>query len=206
MDRRSFLLGTAGAATLPLAAPALAQPAGARVLKFIPQADVAVIDPIVTTAYVTRNHGFVVYDTLYGMDAQFKPQPQMAEGHRVEEDGRRVSITLRSGLKFHDGAPVLAKDAVASIKRWWQRDAMGQALAAATEELVATDDRTLTFRLKKPFALLLDALGFPRDAFTAVFAMGRTTGWIAHAREQANSGRLIRPKSLYVGPMPKQAA
>ncbi|NOG69615.1 ABC transporter substrate-binding protein [Roseicella sp. DB1501] len=161
MDRRSFLLGTAGAATLPLAAPALAQPAGARVLKFIPQADVAVIDPIVTTAYVTRNHGFVVYDTLYGMDAQFKPQPQMAEGHRVEEDGRRVSITLRSGLKFHDGAPVLAKDAVASIKRWWQRDAMGQALAAATEELAATDDRTLTFRLKKPFALLLDALAKP---------------------------------------------
>ena len=68
MDRRSFLLGTAGAASLPLGAPALAQPAGSRVLKFIPQADLAVIDPILTTAYVTRHHGFLIYDTLYGID------------------------------------------------------------------------------------------------------------------------------------------
>ncbi|MCB4821066.1 ABC transporter substrate-binding protein [Roseicella aerolata] len=161
MDRRSFLLGTAGAAALPLTAPALAQPVGSRVLRFIPQADLAVIDPILTTAYVTRHHGFLIYDTLYGMDAQFKPQPQMAEGHVIEDQGRRVTITLRQGLKFHDGAPVLAKDAVASIKRWWQRDAMGQALAAATEDLSATGDRTLVFRLKKPFALLLDALAKP---------------------------------------------
>src|SRR4051812_43855718 len=134
MDRRSFLLGTAGAAALPLGAPALAQPVGNRVLKFIPQADLAVIDPILTTAYVTRHHGFLIYDTLYGIDAQFKPQPQMAEGHAVEDGGKRVTITLRQGLKFHDGAPVLAKDAVASIKRWWQRDAMGQALALATDD------------------------------------------------------------------------
>src|SRR4051812_1720343 len=161
MDRRSFLLGTAGAAALPMGAPALAQPAGSRMLRFIPQAELAVIDPILTTAYVTRHHGFLIYDTLYGIDAQFKPQPQMAEGHVVEEDGRRVTITLRQGLKFHDGSPVLARDAVASIKRWWQRDAMGQALAAATDELAATDDRTLTFRLKKPFALLFDALAKP---------------------------------------------
>ena len=161
MDRRSFLLGTAGAAALPLASPALAQSAGSRVLKFIPQSDVAVIDPIVTTAYVTRHHSFLIYDTLYGLDAQFKPQPQMAEGHVVEDGGKRVSITLRPGLKFHDGSPVLAKDAVASIKRWWVRDAMGQALAAACDELVAEDDRRFTFRLKKPFALLFDALAKP---------------------------------------------
>jgi peptide/nickel transport system substrate-binding protein len=166
MDRRSFILGTAGlgtagAASLPLGSPALAQPAGGRVLKFIPQADLAVIDPILTTAYVTRHHGFLIYDTLYGIDSQFKPQPQMAEVHVVQDGGKQVTITLRPGLKFFDGAPVLAKDAVASIKRWWQRDAMGQALALATDELSASDDRTINFRMKKPFALLFDALAKP---------------------------------------------
>jgi peptide/nickel transport system substrate-binding protein len=151
----------AGLADRALTSPALAQPAANRVLKFIPQSDVAVVDPIVTTAYVTRHHGFLIYDTLYGVDAEFKPQPQMSEGHRVEDGGRRVTITLRPGLKFHDGEPVRARDAVASIKRWGQRDAMGQALLAATDELVADDDRNLTFRLKRPFALLFDALAKP---------------------------------------------
>ncbi|MBV1798140.1 ABC transporter substrate-binding protein [Siccirubricoccus sp. G192] len=151
----------AGLADRALTSPALAQPAANRVLKFIPQSDVAVVDPIVTTAYVTRHHGFLIYDTLYGVDAEFKPQPQMAEGHRVEDGGRRVTITLRPGLKSHDGEPVRARDAVASIKRWGQRDAMGQALLAATDELVADDDRNLTFRLKRPFALLFDALAKP---------------------------------------------
>ncbi|MBX6740942.1 MAG: ABC transporter substrate-binding protein [Acetobacteraceae bacterium] len=166
MQRRDFMkAGAFGAAGLALPAglarPALAQPAGGKVLKFIPQADVAVVDPIITTAYVTRHHGYLIYDTLYGVDANFKPQPQMAEGHSVEDGGKRVTITLRPGLKFHDGEPVRAKDAVASIKRWGQRDAMGQALLAVTDELVAEDDRRLTFRLKRPFALLFDALAKP---------------------------------------------
>jgi peptide/nickel transport system substrate-binding protein len=85
----------------------------------------------------------------------------MAEGHAVEDGGRRVSITLRPGLKFHDGEPVRARDAVSSIKRWAQRDAMGQALMAATDELVAEDDRRIAFRLKRPFPLLFDALAKP---------------------------------------------
>ncbi|MBL6455923.1 ABC transporter substrate-binding protein [Belnapia sp. T6] len=167
MHRRNLLAGAAAAGAMPflpssfLATPALAQPSGSRVLKFIPQADVAVVDPIVTTAYVTRHHGFLIYDTLYGVDAEYKPQPQMAEGHKVEDGGRRVTITLRQGLSFHDGEPVRARDCVASIKRWAQRDALGQALMAATEELVANDDRNLTFRLKRPFALLFDALAKP---------------------------------------------
>ena len=160
MQRRDLMKLAMAAPAAGLAAPALAQGEN-RVLKFIPQSDVAVIDPIVTTAYVTRHHAFLIYDTLYGLDAKFKPQPQMAEGHAVEDGGRRVTITLRPGLKFHDGAPVLAKDAVASIKRWWARDAMGQAINAACEELVADDDRRLTFRMKKPFALLIDALAKP---------------------------------------------
>src|SRR4051812_1797293 len=94
MQRRDIVkAGVSAAAAIRsagLARPALAQPAATRVLKFIPQSDIAVVDPIVTTAYVTRNHAYVIYDTLYGIDADFRPQPQMAEGHSVEDGGRRV--------------------------------------------------------------------------------------------------------------------
>ena len=163
MRRRDILKSAAATASSPLALsrPALAQSAATKTFKFIPQSDVAVVDPIVTTAYVTRNHGYLIYDTLYGIDGDFKPQPQMAEGHTVEDGGRRVAVTLREGLKFHDGQPVRARDAVASIRRWAQRDAMGQALMAATDELSANDDRKFTFRLKRAFPLLFDALAKP---------------------------------------------
>ncbi|HWK43874.1 MAG TPA: ABC transporter substrate-binding protein [Stellaceae bacterium] len=158
MKRRTLL--KAGAGLLPLlAAPRIAASQGARVLKFIPQSDLAVLDPIWTTAYVTRNHGFMVFDTLFGQDAQFKAQPQMLEGAVTEADGKLWKLTLRPGLKFHDGTPVLARDCVASIQRWGKRDSFGQALMAATDELSAADDRTIVFRLKQPFPLLPDALG-----------------------------------------------
>ena len=156
MQRRDLLKLGAAAGAFGAASPAVAQPA--KVLKFIPQSDVAVVDPIATTAYVTRHHSFLIYDTLYGIDNSFTAQPQMAEGHVIEDGGRRVTITLRPGLKFHDGEPVRARDAVASIRRWAARDAMGQAMAANLDELVANDDRSFTFRLKRPFPLLIDAL------------------------------------------------
>jgi len=160
MLRRDVFLGGAGLALGgALAAPALAQPAGARVLKFIPQSDLGILDPHITTAYVTRHHGFMVFDTLYGMDAQFRITPQMAEGHVVEEDGRRWTITLRPGLKFHDGATVRAQDCVASIRRWAARHPLGQELNARLEEMAAADDRRIVFRLKRPYPLLAEALG-----------------------------------------------
>lgn len=154
MRRRRFLV----AASATLAAPALALAQGAKVLKFIPQSDVAVLDPIWTTAYVTRNHGYMIFDTLFGTDGTFKPSPQMAAGMTTDNAGRLVQVTLRDGLKFHDGTPVLARDCVASLQRWGTRDAFGQALMAVTDELTAADDRTISFRLKKPFPLLPDAL------------------------------------------------
>ncbi len=113
MRRRTFL--AAGAAAL--AAPSVGRAQGARVLRMVPQANVTSIDPIWTTAIVTRNHAYVVYDTLFGLDADLRPQPQMAAGLKVEQDGRRVTIPLRAGLRFHDGTPVLARDCVASIRR-----------------------------------------------------------------------------------------
>ncbi|MFT8242482.1 ABC transporter substrate-binding protein [Roseomonas sp. BN140053] len=166
MQRRELLFGAAGGVAAlglaaPLSRPALAQPAAQRVLKFVPHADLGVADPIVSTAYIARNHGLLIWDTLYGYDEDYKPQPQMAQGHQVEEEGRRVTITLRDGLKWHDGEPVRARDCVASIRRWAARDALGQRLIALTEELAAPDDKTVVFRLKRPFPLLFDALGKP---------------------------------------------
>jgi peptide/nickel transport system substrate-binding protein len=152
MKRRSFLAGSVAA----LAAPALAQ--AQRVLKFVPQANLTVLDPIWTTANVTRHHGFMVFDTLFSQDAQFQARPQMAEGASWSDDRLTCTIRLREGLRFHDGEPVRAQDCIASIRRWSQRDVFGQKVREMADEMRAADDRTLSIRLKRPFPLLLDAL------------------------------------------------
>ena len=154
---RRTLLAAAG----PLAAPRLARAAGPQVLRFVPYADLAIIDPIWSTNYVTRTHAHLVFETLFGVDAAQRPQPQMLAGHAVERDGLVWRLTLRDGLHFHDGTPVLARDCVASLDRWAKRDGFGQALFAATDELAAPDDRTIAFRLKRPFPLLPLALSRP---------------------------------------------
>jgi peptide/nickel transport system substrate-binding protein len=158
MQRRTLLAASAAM----LAAPTLARAQSKQVLKFVPQADLVVLDPVWTSAYVTRNHGYLVFDTLYGQTGPqggYKATPQMVAGHSVEDDGRTWRLTLRDGLLFHDGQPVLARDCIASIRRWGVRDALGQALMQRTDELSARDDRTIQFRLKRPFPLLADALG-----------------------------------------------
>jgi peptide/nickel transport system substrate-binding protein len=157
MRRRSFL---AAAAALP-AAPALAQPARARVLRFVPQANLTSLDPIWTTAAVTENHGWHIFDTLYGMTDDLRVQPQMAEGHTVSDDGRTWTIRLREGLRFHDGEPVRAQDCAPSLARWARRDTFGQSLGAVVDAWEAADDRTIRIRLKSRFPLLLQALAKP---------------------------------------------
>ena len=154
MRRRTLL---AAAATL--AAPRAVRAQAATTLRFIPQADVTALDPVWTSVYVTRNHAFLVFDSLYGQDSAFRIQPQMVEGHATEDGGRTWRLTLRPGLRFHDGTPVLARDCVASIRRWARRDPFGQTLMARTTELSAPGDRTILFRLAAPFPLLPDALG-----------------------------------------------
>ncbi|MBI0535719.1 ABC transporter substrate-binding protein [Roseomonas sp. KE2513] len=155
MRRRDLL-----ASSLALAAPlhAAAQTGRARVLKFVPQANLTSLDPVWTTANVTRHHGYMVYDTLYGLAEDNTAHPQMAEGHAVEDDGRRYVITLRPGLRFHDGEPVRAADAVASLARWSRRNAAGQYMAANLEEMTALDDRRLQIRLKRRQPNLIDSL------------------------------------------------
>ncbi len=160
MDRRTFLRTTVGApATLCLASPAISQRATARTLRLVPHADLANFDPVFTPAFIARNAGVLVWDTLYGVDAKLQPQRQMIEAEEVSPDALAWSFRLRRGLKFHDGEPVRAADAVASINRWAAREPMGAMVKALENELVATDDRTFRWRLKKPFPKLLLALG-----------------------------------------------
>ena len=155
MNRRQLLKLGAGV----LAAPSLARAETDRVLRFIPQADVTALDPVWTSVYVTRNHAYLVFDTLYGQDSAYRPQPQMVEGATTEDDGKLWRLHLRDGLWFHDNSKVLARDGVASIRRWARRDAFGQTLMGVTDELSAPDDRTIQFRLKSPFPFLPEALG-----------------------------------------------
>ena len=156
MQRRTLVKLTAAAA---LARPNISRAQGARVLRFIPQSDVTALDPVWTSVYVTRNHAYLVFDTLYGQDDAFQTQPQMVQGATSEDGGKLWRLTLRDGLRFHDGTPVLARDCVASITRWGRRDAFGGTLMGFTDELSAPDDKTIQFRLKQPFPLLPDALG-----------------------------------------------
>jgi peptide/nickel transport system substrate-binding protein len=141
------------------ATPAISQRAAARTLRFVPQTDLANFDPIWTTQYVVRNGSALVWDTLYGFDEKLQPRRQMVESEEVSSDGLTWIFRLRSGLKFHDGEPVLAKDAVASVNRWAARDTVGLMIKAIQNELVPVDDRTFRWVLKKPFPKMLQALG-----------------------------------------------
>jgi len=157
MQRRDLLKSAlAGAAAL--AAPAIVRAEAQKTITFVPHADLASLDPVWTTADITRNFSLAVYDTLYGFDAEFAVQPQMVAGDSVSDDGKEWILTLRNGLKFHDGRPVLARDCVATIKRFGQRDPMGTALMARTDEITAPSDKTIRIRLKNPFPLLTYAL------------------------------------------------
>jgi peptide/nickel transport system substrate-binding protein len=160
MKRRDFLKSTLTGATM-LAAPRVLRAGAQKSITFVPHADLVSFDPVWTTADITRNFSLAVYDTLYGYDAEFKAQPQMVEGHTIENDGKQWDLSLRERLKFHDGAPVLARDCIATITRWAKRYPMGQALIARTDELSAVSDKTIRFRLKRPFPLLPEALAEP---------------------------------------------
>ena len=156
MQRRDVLKLATGAAML--AAPRIARAQRERTLKFVPLINLALLDPVFSGNRATHNHAYLVFDTLYGLDETLTARPQMVEGHTVDRGGTLWTLRLREGLRFHDGTPVIARDAAASIRRFAARDPFGQALMAATGELSAPDDRTLRFRLGKPFPHLPAAL------------------------------------------------
>jgi peptide/nickel transport system substrate-binding protein len=211
MRRRRLIQSSIGV----LAAPNIGKAEASSVLKFIPQADLATLDPMFTTASVTRCHAHLVFDTLYGMDNDYRPNPQMVEGHVVGDDGLRWDLTLRDGLRFHDGTPVLARDAVASIRRWSRRDAFGATLAARTDEISAPSDKIIRFRLKKPFALLPDALAviisvpviMPErlartDPFKQVTEMIGSGPFVFRADERVPGSRVVYEKFAGYVPRP----
>jgi peptide/nickel transport system substrate-binding protein len=128
-------------------------------LRMVSHADIKILDPIWTTALITRNFGYMVYDVLFATDADLKVQPQMAEKYTVSDDKLTYTITLRDGLLWSDGTAVTSDDCIASIKRWGARDSFGQLLLKSTGEFRKIDDRSFALVLKEPFGLVLEALG-----------------------------------------------
>ena len=134
--------------------------AAGKTITAVMHSDLRIIDPGFTTAYITRDHGYMVYDTLLATDSNFKVQPQMADW-KVSDDKLTYTFTLRDGLKWHDGTPVTAEDCVASLKRWGRNDNMGQKLMDFTASIEAADAKTIVLKLKEPYGLVLESIAKP---------------------------------------------
>ena len=158
MTWSKHLRAVAGAVALMTAASA-AQ--AETVLRVRPFGDLKQVDPVITSDYMVRNHGYMVYDTLFALDQDLNVKPQMVEDFSVSDDRKTYRFTLRNGLVFHNGAPVTAADVVASLNRWGERDGLGQQLKALTARLEATDAKTVVLTLTQPWGLVLEALGKP---------------------------------------------
>ena len=159
MHRRTFLAGAAASAAAVVAAPYVHAQKKGGTLKFVPHADLKILDPVWTTAYITRNHGYMIYDMLFAPDANIHMQPQMVDRFTASADKRKWSFTLRDGLKWHDGQPVTAEDCVLSVKRFAARDAVGQLMAKSLGKLAPVDKKTFVLELETPFGLVLECLG-----------------------------------------------
>jgi len=159
--RRSVLAGGLAAAAIsgaPAIIPACAQPSAARTVKAVMHADLRVLDPIWTTANITAYHGAMIYDTLFGLDGNFAPQPQMVSKWGLSDDKLTYTFELRDGLKFSDGAAVTAADCVASVRRWAARSGGGQTMMARVKDTPVVDDKTFRIVLSEPYGLVIDSL------------------------------------------------
>ena len=196
ISRRNFTTIASALSVLALSAALSPQAfAAGKTITAVMHSDLRVIDPIMTTAYITRDHGYMVYDTLLATDSSFKIQPQMADW-KVSDDKLTYTFTLRDGLKWHDGTSVMAEDCVASLQRWGKRDGMGQKLMDFTASLQATDARTITLKLKEPYGLVLESLGKPSSLvpFMMPKRLAETPGDKAIVcSASANQGRPARP-------------
>ena len=156
--RQLGVLATGAAAVAMTARPASA---AGKTIKYVRNGNLTILDPIWTTAYVTRDHGYMIYDTLFALDEKNVVKPQMLDKYEVSADKMLWTFTLRDGLEWHDGKPVTSADCVPSVKRWMGRDPMGQKLSDFVAELAVVNDKTFTMKLKEPYGLVLDSLGKP---------------------------------------------
>jgi peptide/nickel transport system substrate-binding protein len=154
---RRFLLAFVAA----FAAVAAAPFASAQTIKAVMHSDVKILDPVFSGAYITRNHAYMIYDTLFAIDEKLQVKPQMVDSWTTSDDGLTWTFKLRDGLEWHDGTPVTSEDCVASLKRWAARDSMGQKLALSVQDYKVVDAKTFQIVLKEKFGPLLDALGKP---------------------------------------------
>jgi peptide/nickel transport system substrate-binding protein len=161
LTRRQFVGAAAAAATVGARAPFVHAQKRGGTMRFVAQADLKILDPVWTTAYITRNHSYLVYDTLFGTDEKLEVKPQMVDRYSVSKDGMKYSFTLRDGLKWHDGQLVSAEDCAESLKRWGKKDRFGRLLMAHTAKIVVADKKTFTLELGERFGPVLDALGKP---------------------------------------------
>jgi peptide/nickel transport system substrate-binding protein len=157
-QRRTLMALALVAGTTLASAPAWAQN---NVLRIVPHSNLAVLDPIWTTAYMSRNHGYMIYDTLFGTDENGKVKPQMVESWTVTPDNRLWTFKLRKGLEWHDGKPVTSEDIVASLNRWGKRDAMGSALFQFVSRMDTPAPDTFRIFLGEACGFVLEALGKP---------------------------------------------
>lgn len=158
------LRGFAAAALIAAAAGIAVAQEPVKTLRAVPTSDLKVLDPIWTTATISQNHGYMIYDTLFGLDAQGKVQPQMVDKFTVSKDNLAWTFTLRPGLAFHDGKPVTGDDVVASLSRWAKRDPLGQRMFAALETIEAVPPNGFRLVFRQPFPLVLDALAKPNTS------------------------------------------
>ena len=156
---RSFLALTVASCALPVASPAVAQ--SNKTLRVVMHSDLKILDPVWTTAYIVRNHGYMIYDSLFALDARLEPRPQMVDSWTVSDDQLTWTFKLRDGLTWQDGTPVTSADVLPSIKRWTEKDALGGLLAKSTKEMKALDDRTFQIVVKEPYGLMLKSLSKP---------------------------------------------
>src|SRR5215510_9029031 len=163
---RKAILAAACTAGLAVAAtPGFAQ----TTLRAVMHSDLKILDPIWTTAYIVRNHGYMIYDTLLAQDEKGEIKPQMVEKYDVSADNKTYTFTLRDGLLWHDGKPVTSEDCVPSIKRWAAKDALGQKMMSFVESIDAVDAKTFTIKLKEPTGLVL--LGLSKPSSNVPFMM-----------------------------------
>src|SRR5437899_6971561 len=153
-DFRKSVVALLAAASIGGLVSAMPEGVQAQTIKAVMHSDVKILDPIWTTAYIQRNFGYMVWDTLFAMDEKFEVKPQMVDKYDVSADKLTWTFTLRDGLEWSNGTPVTAEDCIASIKRWAAKDSMGQKLMGSVAGLEAVDAKTFKTKRKQHYGLV----------------------------------------------------